>query len=180
MPKAKRCSLKKVSNEPRDAVEAQRLAFQRAGKLLASKPWSIADLRERLLRSRGSSKKAVDAVIDRLREYGYLDDERYAFGYASLKVKQRPIGRQRLKRDLLLKRVDQEVAEEALNLVFNETPEEDLIDRAIEKRIRLKGRPQSRETARKLFDHLLRQGFPYELVSEKVRALAQLDPDEVM
>jgi SOS response regulatory protein OraA/RecX len=63
-------------------------------------------------------------------------------------------------------------------LVFAETSEEELIDRAIEKRIRLRGRPKDRAEAKKLFDHLLRQGFPFELVSEKVRAAAQTSVDE--
>ena len=80
-------------------------------------------------------------------------------------------GRRRLQRDLKLKQVSNSVAEETLELVYAETPEEKLIDAAIEKRIRLRGRPQTRIEAKKLFDHLLRQGFEFELVSEKVRAL---------
>jgi regulatory protein len=153
--------------------------FQRAVKLLAAKPRSIADLRERLLQGRSSNKAVVETVIARLREYGYLDDERFALGYASLKVRQKPIGRQRLRRDLTFKKVDREVAEAALDLVFAETSEEELIDRAIEKRLRHRGGPKNRAEAKKLFDHLLRQGFPHELVSERLRAAMQTElPEE--
>jgi len=53
-----------------------------------------------------------------------------------------------------------------------------LIDCAIEKRIRLRGRPQTRADAKKLFDHLLRQGFALELVGEKVRAISKGDLDD--
>jgi SOS response regulatory protein OraA/RecX len=53
-----------------------------------------------------------------------------------------------------------------------------MIDRVIEKRIRLRGRPQTRADAKKLFDHLLRQGFAFELVSEKVRAVSKDDLDD--
>ena len=42
----------------------------------------------------------VEAVIAKLREYGYLNDERFAFGYASFQVRQKPVGRQRLQRAL--------------------------------------------------------------------------------
>lgn len=150
-----------------DEVRAR--AFQRAVKLLAAKPRSVAELREQLA-ERCPSKTVVETVIARLREYGYLDDERYALGYASSKVRQQPIGRRRLELSLARRKVDRSVAAEALNQVFAETPEEDLIDRAIEKRTRLRGRPQTRAEAKSLFDHLLRQGFPFELVSEKVRA----------
>jgi len=141
-------------------------------KLLAAKPRSVAELRERLLRRKGTTEAVVETVISRLREYGYLDDERFAFSYASFKVKQRPLGRRRLERDLKLKKVATEVANEALELVYAETSEEQLIDKAIEKRLRLRGRPKNRVEAKSLFDHLLRRGFPFELVSDKVRALA--------
>lgn len=158
--------------------ERRQQTFQRAAKLLAAKSRSIAELRELLGQGKGVTRANIDEVIARLTEYGYLNDERFAFGYASAKVRQRPIGRQRLKRDLALKKVDKETAVEALNLVFAETPEAELIDRAIEKRIRLRGRPKDREAAKRLFDHLLRQGFPFELVAEKVRAVSLGDIDE--
>lgn len=153
--------------------------FQRAAKLLAAKPRSIAELRERLLEGPHSNQDVVETVIARLREYGYLDDDRFAVGYASWKVKQRPIGRRRLERDLTMKKVDRAVADEALDQVFAETPEEELIDRAIEKRTRLRGLPKTRAEAKSLFDHLLRQGFPFELVSEKVRAASRTDLEDV-
>lgn len=159
--------------------ELRRKTFERAVKLLAAKPRSVAELRERLLRGKGvrADKSVVETVIERLREYGYLDDERFAFSYASSKVKQRPIGRRRLQRDLKLKQVENTVVEETLEQVYAETPEEQLIDRALEKRIRLRGRPKTRAEAKSLFDHLLRQGFGFELVSEKVRQAVQYTDD---
>ena len=172
---------RKSSTEPSRTLtpeEKRKRTFDRAVKLISAKSRSVAELRERLLQSRFATTGDVDAVIARLKEYGYLDDERFAFSYASLKVKQRPIGRRRLERDLKFKKVDEAVAEEALELVYAETSEAELIDRAIEKRIRLKGRPKDRLEAKSLFDHLLRQGFPFELVSDRVRAVSKEDLDE--
>jgi regulatory protein len=151
--------------------EMRRHTFNRAVKLLTVKSRSVAELRERLLQGKNTTAAIVETVIARLEEYGYLNDERFAFSYASLKVKQRPVGRRRLQRDLKLKKVENRVAENVLELVYAEAPEEQLIDLAIEKRIRLRGRPKTRVEAKKLFDHLLRQGFEFELVSDKVRAL---------
>jgi len=158
--------------------ERRKRTFDRAIKLISAKSRSVAELRERLLANRAANKADVETVIERLKEYGYLNDERFAFSYASLKVKQRPIGKRRLERDLKFKKVDSSVAEKALELVYAETSEEVLIDRAIEKRTRTKGRPKNRLEAKSLFDHLLRQGFPFDLVSEKVRATAQSDLEE--
>ena len=157
------------------ADQIRQRTFQRAIKLLAARSRSVAELRELLLQGPGLSKIAVEEAIARLREYGYLDDERFAFGYASLKVRQRPIGRQRLKRELSMKKVDRAVADKALDLVYGEVSEAELIDLAIEKRTRLRGRPTNRAQAKSLFDHLMRQGFPYELVTEKVRTAARVD-----
>jgi len=152
--------------------ELRRRTFERAVKLLAAKPRSVAELRERLLHGRGINAEIVETVISRLKEYGYLNDERLAFSYASYKVRRRPVGRRRLERDLKLKKVENSVANEALELVYTETSKEQLIDQAIAKRLRIRGRPKNRAEAKSLFDHLLRQGFQFELVSDKVRALA--------
>ena len=167
-----------LKSSPLDPAKAREHVFQRAGKLLAAKPRSVAELRERLLEGRGATETIVETVIERLREYGYLDDARYAHSYASLRVQQRPIGRQKLQRDLWLKKIDQKTVDAALDQVFEATPEEEMLDRAIEKRIRLRGKPQTRAEAKKLFDHLLRQGFAFELVSEKVRAVSKTEVDE--
>jgi regulatory protein len=160
------------------ADELRRRTFERAIKLLAAKPRSVAELRERLLERKGTTEEVVKTVIARLREYGYLNDERFAFSYASLKVKQKPVGRRRVERDLKLKKVESGVANEALELVYAETTEEQLIDQAIAKRLRIRGRPKNRAEAKSLFDHLLRQGFAFELVSDKVRSLATDYTDE--
>lgn len=146
--------------------------------MLAAKQRSVAELRERLLEGRGATEFIVDTVIERLREYGYLDDARFAQSYAALRVQQRPIGRQRLQRDLWLKKIDKTTIDAALDQVFAATPEAEMIDRAIEKRIRLRGLPKNRAEAKKLFDHLLRQGFAFELVVEKFRAVSKSDIDD--
>ncbi len=131
-----------------------------------------------MLEGRGATQTIVEECIERLCEYGYLDDARYAHSYAQLRVQQRPIGRQRLERDLRMKQIDKTTVDAALDSVFAEKPEAELIDSALAKRIRLRGRPQTRAEAKKLFDHLLRQGFAFELVSEKVRALSKEDIDD--
>jgi len=164
-----------------DPEKARAKTMKRAGNLLAAKPRSINELRERLLEKEWTNEEIVEGVIAKLGEYGYVNDERFAFGYASSRVRQKPLGRGRLLRDLQLKKVDRETADEAVRLVFEETPEEELIDRAIQKRMRLRGVPQTRPETKSLFDHLLRQGFSFDLVIRRVRAAvdgAAIDEDE--
>ncbi len=163
---------------PIDPERARTRTLQRAIKLLAAKPRSQAELRERLLEKEWTDEAAVEAALARLQEYGYLDDERFAFGYASYRVKQKPVGRQRLARDLQMKKVDRATSDQALDLVYQETPEAELVDRAIEKRIRLRGRPTTRQETKSLFDHLLRLGFSYDLIMDKVRAASAASDEE--
>jgi regulatory protein len=161
-----------------DAQKARDKTMQRAVKLLAAKARSIEELRERLLEKDYASEEIVASVLEKLIEYQYLDDERFAVGYASSKVRQQPVGRRRLQRALELKKVDREIADEAIKIVFEQTPESELIDRAIEKRLRLRGLPKTRAQTKSLLDHLLRQGFSYELVIQKVRGAAAIDIDD--
>ncbi|HEX7956147.1 MAG TPA: regulatory protein RecX [Pyrinomonadaceae bacterium] len=167
---------------PVDAEKARARTLQRAVKLLAAKPRSVEELRERLLEKGWADEAAVDYALAKLKEYGYLDDERFAFGFASYRVRQKPVGRQRLARDLQTKKVSKETADAALELVYQETPEEELIARAIEKRTRLRGRPTTRQETKSLYDHLLRLGFSYDLIIRKVReasdAPVENDADE--
>ncbi len=150
----------------------------RAFRLLAARPRSEAVLRERLLEKAWAEAAIVDRVINRLKELGYLNDEQFAASYAASKLTAKPLGRTRLRRDLHRKKISSQAAEQALDEVYAEHSEEELIDTAIAKRIRLKGRPQTREETKKLFDYLLRLGFGYDLVIRKVKAVGRTDEDE--
>lgn len=145
--------------------------MERALNLLSYKPRSVAELRGRLLEKEGAEEEAVDRVIARLEELGYLNDEQFALSFAASRLSAKPLGPTRLRRDLQQKKLARETVEETLNEIFSTNSEEELIDRALEKRIRLRGRPGTRQESKKLFDHLLRLGFNYDLALRKVREL---------
>jgi regulatory protein len=161
-----------------DAEKARERTMHRAVKLLAAKPRSTGELRTRLLEKKWTNEEIVDAVLEKLLGYGYLNDEQFARGFASFQIRQKPVGRKRLERALALKKIDKEIADEAIDQILEETPEEKLIDEAIKKRIRLKGKPQTRQETKNLFDHLLRRGFSFDLVIQKVRESGAVDMDE--
>src|SRR3954447_18729238 len=76
---------------PVDAEKARARTLQRAVKLLAAKPRSIEELRERLLEKQWTDEASADYALAKLKEYGYLDDERFAFGFASYRVRQKAV-----------------------------------------------------------------------------------------
>jgi regulatory protein len=142
-----------------------------AFKLLAARPRSEAQLRELLTSRFGTEPAIVEECISRLKELGYLNDLEFARGYANHRLNLRPLGRSRLARELAGKSVSRQTISETLDELFNNVDEQTLVDRAIDKRIRTHGRPSDARAAKRLFDHLARLGFDYDLIARKLKAL---------
>ena len=165
---------KKINDEDRvvkDEVRSRERTMSRAVKLLAAKPRSVRELRDRLLEKLWTNDEIVDAVVEKLKEYKYLDDEQYARDLAVSKLRQKPQGKRRLQQTMSQKKLDKETVDAAITQAFEKLPEDELIDVAIAKRLRLKGKPETREDVKKFYDHLLRQGFGFDLIREKMSAV---------
>jgi regulatory protein len=160
------------------ALSTYEKLMERAFRLLSYKPRSIEELRGRLLEKDGADEEAVDHVIARLAELGYLNDEQFAILFATSRLTTKPLGPTRLRRDLQRKKLPAQTVENTIEEAYSMQSEEELIDRAIDKRIRLRGRPSTRQESKKLFDYLLRRGFNYDLVLRKVRELGDGVDDE--
>ena len=159
--------------------------MNRAFNLLSFKPRSVAEMRERLLEKIWAEAEVVDQVIARLKELGYLNDEQLAASFASSRLAVRPLGKNRMRRDLQRRKLPREITEQTLDQLYEGDAEDELIDRALAKRLRLKGAPTTPEAAKKLFDYLMRRGFSYDLVRRKVREAGkgvdsseEIEPDE--
>lgn len=158
----------------KDPERARTRTMNRAVKLLAAKPRSIRELRERLLEKPWTNEEIVNRVVEKLKEYKYLDDEQYARDLAVSKLRQKPQGRRRLQQTMAQRKLDKETVEAAIAEAFEKLPEETLIEQAIAKRLRTRGTPDTREDKKKFYDHLLRQGFGYELIRDKMGAAAKV------
>jgi regulatory protein len=163
-----------------DRERSRERTMNRAVRLLAARPRSVRELRERLLERSWTDEAIVDAVIEKLAEYKYLDDEQFARNTAVSKLRQNPQGKRRLQQTMSQKKLDKETVDAAIASAYDEMPEEDLIDIAIQKRLRTRGKPETRDDAKKFYDHLLRRGFGYDLVRTKMSGLAAgaYDPSE--
>jgi len=139
--------------------------------ILATRSCSEGQLRERLSAKGWADARLIEDCIRRLKKLGYVNDERFAQGYANYRIGVKPLGRARLARELAVRKLSRSSIEGALNTVFSELPEETLIDRAIARRMRTHGRPADRAAAKRLFDHLARLGFEYDLIVRKLTGL---------
>lgn len=167
-----------TEREIKDVEKARERTMNRAVKLLAAKPRSIRELRERLLEKSWTNAQIVDAVLEKLKSYKYLDDDQFARDVAISNLRQKPQGRRRLQQTMSRKQLDRETVDAAIDAAFEKVPEADLIDVAIEKYLRLKGRPEGRDEMKKFYDHLLRRGFDYSLIREKMSHISKYFDEE--
>ena len=158
-----------------DPERSRERTMNRAVKLLAAKPRSVGELRERLLEKNWTNAGIVDRVLDKLKEYSYLDDTKFASDLALSKLRQKPQGKRRLQQSLSQKKLSKEDVQTAIASAFERMPETELIDVAIAKRLRLKGKPETRDDTKKFYDHLMRQGFDFDLTRSKMAEVAKRD-----
>jgi len=148
-------------------------------RILAARSYSEGELRDKLTAKGWAQTGVIDDCIERLKDLNYLNDDKFAHNYARYRVNLKPLGRARLARELAARKVSQSRIDKALDQVFEEVAEETLIDRAIERRTRTHGRPADRAASKRMFDHLGRLGFEYELISRKLRAIEpEIDESE--
>ena len=143
--------------------------------MLARRPYSLAEMR-RALEKKYADPNQVRAAIARLRELHYLDDQKFAEHYASSLARNRAYGRQRIRRELKAKLVDYRHIEPALAQAFEETSERDLLEQALEKKIRTLRLPLTRPKLAALCQSLLRRGFRTDDILKAVRARPELLP----
>ncbi len=155
----------------KDVEKSRQKTFDRAVNLLTYKPRSIMELRTRLMEKEWTNSAIVEEVIKKLEGYGYLNDAQFAKDFAASRLRQKPIGKRVLKQKLAQKKLDKETVEEAIEKAFADMPEEEIIALAIEKRLRIKGKPTEQTDVKKFYDFLLRQGFSYDIVRDKMREI---------
>ena len=127
---------------------------------LARRMRSVRDLR-RLMKARTfpgpEGEAAIDAVVARLTELGYLSDSRYAADFTRSKQENNSQGRRRVGQELMLRGIAPELVEHTLETAYGDVDEMALA-RQFCARKRLKPPVDARETAR-LVARLARAGF---------------------
>jgi regulatory protein len=128
-------------------------------RLLAGRELTRAQLTARLA-ARFDDADAVAAAVNRLAEEGAVDDRRAAESYARTAHGLKGRGRDRIRRELAARGVDDRVARAVVNETVPAEADAVLIERALDRRWR--GTIASDREARRAFSYLVRQGFPPE------------------
>lgn len=128
-----------------------------AVKALAARAHSAGELRRKLLRRAGDPAD-VDTVLRRLKEYGYLDDARYAESFAATRLQDRTLGSRRVLRDLRERFIAPKLAEQAVRQVYQDVDEDRLVENHIRRRLRAVQFQDAKELAA-AYRRLMRAGF---------------------
>jgi regulatory protein len=126
--------LYRVTSQKRPRKLAAEELFEYAVKCLGARAYSTGDLKSKL-RMRAANAADADGAIDRLKDIGYLDDRRFAEGYAAARVENEGFGRMRVLNDLRARRVSGDMAEKAVEHAIGERSEAELIDAFMERRM---------------------------------------------
>ncbi len=106
-----------------------------ASMLLAQRAMSSGELRQKL-RLKALDPSDIDPLIEKLTEYGALNDARYAEAYASARKENQLFGQARVMRDLNKKRISGPLAKEAVSQTYSGSDEIQLIKDFLERKFR--------------------------------------------
>lgn len=147
--------------------------FEYAVGALARRMRTERDLR-RLMKLRAeegeAGARAMDAVVARLKELGYLSDERFAEGYTRVRKEHEKFGRRRVQQDLMQKGVGKELVASTLETAYEDVDEVVLARQYIARK-RMKqpsGANAQKETVRAM-NRLLRAGFSSRAIYKVLR-----------
>ncbi|MBQ2956544.1 MAG: RecX family transcriptional regulator [Clostridia bacterium] len=149
-------------------------AYEAALNLLTARDMTAHDLKS-ALRRRGYLEAVAEATCERLIENRLINDEKFAQRYVELR-QDSSVGRYAMKRKLRAKGIDEQIAEQALEVLDDES--QLAAAKALAARLAKKyekEEPYARKG--KLSQALARRGFSWDIVKEAVESLS-IEEDE--
>lgn len=148
-------------------------SFDRALTLLEKGMKTEKGVKE-YLKQKGYPDECIERSIEKLKEYGYLNDELFAESY--IKTYSNLKGSKKIKYELINKGVDKQIIEEKLADLIDETEAYETCIMLAKKY--LKNKKIDEKTRNKLSNHLASKGFSYEYISKVVREVLKEVKDE--
>lgn len=150
------------------ATDLRKEAMERAGRMLALRPRTERELRDRL-KEASFPDDVVEDTIGRLYELELLDDEAFALDWISERTARKGLGPKVLMAELARKGIDRNTAEAAM--ARSGVEEEDTATAQAERLLHKVIRFPLREQAAKLEQMLLRRGFSWDATEAAVKAV---------
>lgn len=139
-----------------------------AYKYLSYKPRSEKELRDKLIKSKISSKN-VNKIIKFFKEHNFINDEIYVKSLIDSKISKKPVGKKLLENKLRQKGISKDLIDSAIDLYIDDNREEENALILLEKYIKKINKYPSDKQKQKAFRYLLSRGFEYEVVSSVIQ-----------
>lgn len=155
-----------------------KLAYDRALKYLSYRSRSRKEIADYLAK-REFSDQAIGAVLDKLQDYKFIDDEVFAQRWVKNRIGGKPVGKRWIANELKNKGIDQQLIDKALD----EVGEESEYERAYilgEKYYNKYRKLAKREMCGKVGQALMRRGFDWDTCKRVTSKLGSLMDDEKM
>lgn len=138
--------------------------------LLSRKSYTSRQLRDKL-KKKEYLPAVIQEALDKLNSWHYLDDHNFTELYVRERIRSKPRGRQVLIRELQLKGISRELAQEKINQIMGEEKLDDpgLAERALQKKLGSYLKISAEKGSQRARNYLLRQGFSYEITDKLVR-----------
>jgi regulatory protein len=144
-----------VTNHLENTVEE--IIYQRALLILSHRDHSVEELRQKLMK-RDFPGAAIEAVLSKLRRDRLLDDSMFSKAFVRGRVRNKPMGRMGLVRELLKRGVSEDIVQDAIGKVLDEeeVDEEEIARKLAEKK--------HRGGVKNIGDMLRRRGFAGDII----------------
>jgi regulatory protein len=155
---------------PRPPLDPPAL-LELAVRSLSAKMKSIRDLRRRLKERAEPGEAgdaAVEAVLLKLKDLGYLSDERFAADFTRLRKENDKFGQRRVQQGLMQKGIPQDLANATLTAAYQDVDEVALAKQYVERK-RMKKPEDDKQTARTM-RRLMAAGFSSKTIWKVLRA----------
>jgi regulatory protein len=106
-----------------------------AARTLAARAQTVSEMRDKLKR-RAARAEDVDEVMARLKHSGYLNDQRFADSLANWRRENEGLGKTRVVRDLMARRVAPSLAKQAAEAAYRSVDEIAMIQSFLERKYR--------------------------------------------
>jgi regulatory protein len=165
-------ALTDVEIEALKSADTLEKAQQRAINLIAYRPRSAREVRQRLKRAEVDAE-TIEQVVEKLKTVGMLDDGEFSKSWVESRLRANPRGKRMIEWELRQKGVAADDIARALEGV----DDDDSAYRAAVKRLpRVSGLPP-RDRKRKLQEFLARNGFDYNTIEDALRRIESLSSD---
>jgi regulatory protein len=148
--------------------EEKNKAMKFAMKLIGLRRRSESEIRRRL-KDKKYGENLIEDVMEELKKWEYLDDEKFAESYINDRINFRPAGKFLIKMELKTKGISEKIINKKLNEIVSDEKELEMAQGLVKKRIDGLDPKDSQKDRVKLMNYLKTRGFSGAIISQAMK-----------